>query len=162
MTGPTEYRNNVGAILRRPEDGFLLLGKRIDTAGVWQFPQGGVEPGESREDAVWRELSEELGLERPRDVCVMLGHGPPTRYDFAPGYDAPVARKYRGQEQTLFVFDFLGTDADFQLDRFEFPEFCDTRWLSVADTLRDFWPVKLAPFQAALRALPHVFGEIPT
>lgn len=149
---PTGYRDNVGAILRRP-DGLILMAERIDLPGIWQFPQGGVDPGESREDALWRELSEELGLASPKDVCTIIGQGPPTRYDFPEGYDAPVARKYRGQEQTLFVLEFSGVDADFRLDAYAEPEFRSVAWVTVDTAHARLWEFKRAPFERALSAL---------
>lgn len=161
MARPTRFRDNVGAILRRPDDGMVLLGERIRPEGIWQLPQGGVDPGETREEAIWRELQEELGLADPQVTCRMIGHGPPTRYEFAPDYDAPVARTYRGQEQTIFVFDFLGEDADFRLDWFEAPEFRSTRWVSVPEALELFWEFKREPFVATLRAFPHLFFPLP-
>ena len=50
------YRPNVAAIIRRP-DGRVLLGERSDFPGSWQFPQGGIDPGEAPEQAVRREVA---------------------------------------------------------------------------------------------------------
>jgi 8-oxo-dGTP diphosphatase len=47
-------------------DGRVLIARRPagrDFAGLWEFPGGKVEPGERPEDAVIRELSEELGID---------------------------------------------------------------------------------------------------
>lgn len=54
----------VGAIVRRP--GQILITQRPDSAemgGLWEFPGGKVEPGESYEQALKREMMEELGVE---------------------------------------------------------------------------------------------------
>ena len=59
------YRLNVGIILRNP-DGRLLWARRIGQ-DAWQFPQGGIAEQESLEEAMYRELREEVGLE-PSDV----------------------------------------------------------------------------------------------
>ena len=54
------FRANVGIVLmRRPEE--LFLGGRVGGRG-WQFPQGGVNRGERVEEALFRELKEEIGL----------------------------------------------------------------------------------------------------
>ena len=56
------YRANVGIVLMR-DNGEVFLGQRTGGRG-WQFPQGGVRQGEPVEQALYRELQEEIGLER--------------------------------------------------------------------------------------------------
>lgn len=51
----------------RRDDGMVLAFERSDLSGEWQLPQGGIEPGESADQAAWRELGEETGL-GPADV----------------------------------------------------------------------------------------------
>ena len=55
------YRRSVLAVFVRA-DGKVLLGKRSDL-GVWQFPQGGIDPGESEVEALYREMKEEIGCD---------------------------------------------------------------------------------------------------
>ena len=55
------YRPNVGIILMN-ERGQLLWARRVGQ-NAWQFPQGGIKPDETPEDALYRELKEEVGLE---------------------------------------------------------------------------------------------------
>lgn len=69
-----DYRFGVMAVLEHPKDPqkFLIL-ERLDQKGSWQFPQGGWEPGETLEDAVVREVREEVGIrcrvkERGRNI----------------------------------------------------------------------------------------------
>ena len=54
------YRANVGIIVA-DGSGRVLIGGLVGRNG-WQFPQGGIRPEESVEDAMYRELNEELGL----------------------------------------------------------------------------------------------------
>ena len=55
------FRNNVALLLER-RDGKIFLGERVDRHEAWQFPQGGVDAGESLETALHREVKEEIGL----------------------------------------------------------------------------------------------------
>ena len=63
-----KYRLNVAAILRNGA-GKILIGERKDRSGAWQFPQGGVDEGETLAQALVRELREEIcrvtGIPRP-------------------------------------------------------------------------------------------------
>ena len=56
------FRANVGIVICNKQ-GSLLWAKRIGQ-DAWQFPQGGIKEGESLEDALYRELDEEVGLQR--------------------------------------------------------------------------------------------------
>ena len=157
ITERKPYRPNVGAILRRPEDGKILMAERIGKPGSWQFPQGGIEDGESKEEALWREINEELGLEEPETLCTILGAGPPTTYKFPKG--TRMAKRWRGQRQTLFVLEFHGEDVDIHLDAFEQPEFENFAWFNVEDAHEIMWPLKRRIFTKTLEALPDIFGE---
>ena len=56
----------VAAVALIDKDGRVLLAQRPEgksLAGLWEFPGGKVEPGESPETALIRELHEELGIE---------------------------------------------------------------------------------------------------
>jgi putative (di)nucleoside polyphosphate hydrolase len=55
------YRPNVGIVLVSPRNE-VFWGKRV-REHAWQFPQGGIKPGETPEQAMYRELMEEVGLE---------------------------------------------------------------------------------------------------
>jgi len=148
------YRTNVGALLRRA-DNLLLMCERITPSGTWQFPQGGVDAGETHESAMWREITEELGFEAPKELCELVGVGPATTYDFAPDYDAPITRRYRGQLQTLFLLDFHGTDDNFDLAWHDEPEFRDTRWVTVEQSLELIWGFKRPVLEATFSALSN-------
>ncbi len=59
------YRPNIGLIIWHNHQ--VWAGERADTPNAWQLPQGGVDEGETPEQAAWRELKEETGLS-PDDV----------------------------------------------------------------------------------------------
>jgi putative (di)nucleoside polyphosphate hydrolase len=123
---PILYRPNVAAILQRP-DGLILIGERMNVQGAWQFPQGGVDAGESIETALFRELEEEVGV--PADLIRVREQRGGYRYPFPKGrlkYGL-----YGGQEQTYFLCDFLGTDKDIRLDLHN-QEFRQVKWIQPA------------------------------
>ena len=105
----------------RKSDGKFLLVKKPREHHAWQFPQGGVDPGEDNEQAARRELAEELGTDKFRGFQkskhVLF-------YDFPPGYDRE--GKYTGHKQTYFFVEFLGEEDDLKLEDKELEEF---RWV---------------------------------
>ena len=55
------FRPCVGLVVIN-EDGLFWTGERLSFKGSWQWPQGGIDPGETPREAAWRELKEETGL----------------------------------------------------------------------------------------------------
>ena len=90
-------RNGIVAVLIN-EAGLVLMAERSDALGSWQFPQGGVENGESETQAFFRELGEELG----NDSCEILKTG---AHKIAYLWPKP-GRDYDGQDQTWFLARF--------------------------------------------------------
>lgn len=120
---PILYRPNVAAILKNP-DGLILIAERINVAGAWQFPQGGVDEGESFDVALFRELEEEIGV--GASLVKVLEQRGGYRYAFPKGrlkYGF-----YGGQEQTYFLCDYLGKDSDIRLDAHH-QEFRQVKWI---------------------------------
>jgi putative (di)nucleoside polyphosphate hydrolase len=117
------YRPNVAALLV-DRDGRLLVCERRDFKNSWQFPQGGVDRGESAAQALERELAEELGLQ-PHHYRVLRQESG-YRYFFP--QNSKAFRRFVGQEQTYFLCKMLGTDNDIRLDTHK-PEFVAWRWI---------------------------------
>ena len=131
---PKRYRPNVAAILQRA-DGRVLIGQRSDFPESWQLPQGGVDEGETAEDALRREVLEEVGI-GPDEYTVAKQTGP-HRYDFPFGQDR---RGFHGQEQFYFLCRLRDTAAE-ELDlSATCGEFQAVQWVAVQD-----FPVHLAP-----------------
>jgi putative (di)nucleoside polyphosphate hydrolase len=148
---PKRYRPNVAAILQRA-DGRLLIGQRSDFPESWQFPQGGVDEGETAEDALRREVLEEVGI-GPDEYAVAEQTGP-HRYDFPFGQDR---RGFDGQEQFYFLCRMGGAPAEEVDLSATCGEFQAVRWVAV----RDF-PVHLAPpmkQQVYLEVLGRLFPQ---
>lgn len=114
------YRPNVAGIFTR-KNGKIWIGERIRDAGAWQFPQGGVDGGECLIDGFFREMREEVGIQRAQ-IRVLSSRGG-YRYRYTGGH-----RKdgYAGQEQTYFLCRVRPQQIDFRTAK---PEFQAARWI---------------------------------
>lgn len=106
------YRPCAGIMLRNT-DGNVFVGQRLDSAiDAWQMPQGGIDPGESAEQAAIRELAEETGIAAPL-IEIVARSAAEHRYDLPPELLGNIWKgKYRGQRQIWFLMNFLGRDDD--------------------------------------------------
>src|SRR5579872_5536672 len=115
------FRANVGIILMN-DAGEVFLGRRTGGRG-WQFPQGGVRRGETLEQALFRELHEEIGLSQA-DVQLLGQSQRWLRYRLPPRY---VRRNQQpvciGQKQRWFLMRLRQEDALFDFARTPEPEF---------------------------------------
>lgn len=123
---PEAYRPSVGIALFN-YTGEVLMGRRCDLAHeAWQMPQGGIDPGETPEEAARRELKEETGTD---DVILLGQRTGPVQYDLPTDLVGRTwGGHWRGQEQIWFAFGFLGEDADINVHTAH-PEFCDWKWV---------------------------------
>lgn len=156
------YRANVGIVLMHG-NGSVFLGRRPGGAG-WQFPQGGVRQGERLEEAVYRELHEEVGL-NPSDVDLIGRSSDWLRYRLPPHL---VRREQRprciGQKQRWFLLRLKHDEARFDFKQTTEPEFDQWRWASFWDPVREVVYFKRAVYVAALQELaPFAFpsGQPP-
>lgn len=136
------YRAGIVAVFLNDKNEVLIC-ERSDQRGAWQFPQGGLEKGETPEDAFLREVEEELGQSR----CEILGIGErTTRYLWPePG------KKYDGQEQTWFLARF----ADGRRPRLEKSDgsFRGWKWVKPEDIVRSIIEWKRPATEQGLRLL---------
>ena len=128
------YRPCVGVTLINPA-GLIFAGQRIDSdRPAWQMPQGGVDRGESPEDAALRELQEEVGV-GPNRVTLLDATPGWLRYDLPEDLVPKVwGGRFRGQEQRWFLLRFDGDDAEIRIDTAH-PEFSEWRWIPADDLL---------------------------
>ncbi len=124
------YRPNVGIILVNSRNS-VFWGKRIREHS-WQFPQGGIKRGESPEQAMLRELHEEVGL-YPQHVRIVGRTRDWLRYEVPEHWVRREWRgHYRGQKQIWFLVRLVGRDSDIDLRASSHPEFDAWRW-------NDYW-----------------------
>ncbi len=129
------FRANVGIVLMR-DSGEVFLGRRTGGRG-WQFPQGGVRRGEPIEQALYRELEEEIGLEK-HQVALLGSTADWIRYRLPKRY----VRRGRGpmcigQKQRWFLLKLAVSEVDFNFTRTAEPEFDDWRWTNYWEPVRE-------------------------
>lgn len=152
------FRANVGIILMR-DDGGVFLGRRSGGRG-WQFPQGGVRVGEKLEEAVYRELHEEIGVSRI-DVDLVGGTSRWLRYRLPARY---IRRNQRpvciGQKQRWFLLRLKRADVEFDFVQTNEPEFDQWRWASYWEPVREvIYFKRLVYTRALLELAPIAFRE---
>ena len=133
------YRPNVAALVVN-SSGSLLICERSTIPGAWQFPQGGVDGGETLEQALSREVREEIGLD-PNHYDV-IEHRQGYRYLYPPGTRGKKLRTHgsHGQEQTYFLCQ-LKVDAPQINVKQRQPEFRAYRWILPTEFDLDWLPV---------------------
>jgi putative (di)nucleoside polyphosphate hydrolase len=148
------YRPNVGIVLLNGSNE-VFWGKRVGQHS-WQFPQGGIQHGESPEEAMYRELHEEVGL-LPEHVQIVGRTRDWLRYDVPEEFlrrqtaSRMQRASYRGQKQIWFLLRLTGHDSDIHLRATEHPEFDAWRWHpywieldSVVDFKREVYELALS------------------
>lgn len=119
------YRKCVGIVVCK--DHKVLLCERKDTPDAWQFPQGGIEDGESFIEAAYRELREETSITSVEVAAVI---STPLRYTFSPEILRGRKWKHDGQDMQWVLFYFNGSDSEIDLQTSQ-PEFCNAAWESI-------------------------------
>ena len=131
-------------------EGLVFVGRRIDqTVEGWQMPQGGIDHGESPQEAALRELKEEIGTNSAEPLREMEEW---LTYDL-PSHLLGVALKgrYRGQRQKWIAMRFTGKDGDIDLNTHE-PEFAEWKWLAMEALPRMIVPFKRDTYAKVIAA----------
>lgn len=152
------FRPNVGIVLLNARNQ-VFWGKRLRTHS-WQFPQGGIQHGESPEQAMLRELHEEVGL-LPEHVQIMARTRDWLRYEVPDHFIRRDARgHYRGQKQIWFLLRLLGHDSDLNLRASSHPEFDAWRWNEYWVPLEMVIEFKRGVYERALTELSRYLPRV--
>ncbi|MEC9252540.1 MAG: RNA pyrophosphohydrolase [Pseudomonadota bacterium] len=146
------FRPNVGIVISN-DLGNVFWARRVGGDNAWQFPQGGVHPNETPEDALYRELYEEVGL-TPASVRILgvtsswLHYRLPKRLR---RYNS--SSRFRGQKQKWYLLKLVGDENDISMNCSDKPEFDAWRWVSYWYPLTEIVAFKQEVYRQALREL---------
>lgn len=152
------YRANVGIIITN-DAGQVFWGKRAGQSS-WQFPQGGINRGESPEQALYRELEEEVGL-REEHVQLLGRTHQWLRYQLPERY---VRRRHNqrgpvciGQKQLWFLLRLATPQEQYiRFDTTDKPEFDGWRWVNYQQPSTDVVYFKREVYRRAMLELSHL------
>ncbi len=134
MQTTKSYRPNVAAVIlssRYPDKCEFFVAHRSDIKNAWQFPQGGIDDGETPREALKRELLEEIGC----DKVEVLGEYPEwISYDF-PKVSRGKTYPFDGQTQKYFLVR-LKEGAEINLEAYHIPEFEEYAFVEYEDLFR--------------------------
>ena len=150
-----EYRRCVGMMILNPNNE-ILVGRRLDhPSGYWQMPQGGIDKSENPEEAVWREMMEEIGTNNAK-----LIHTSAQWVSYEIPEDTlktlPWGNTYIGQIQKWFVFRFVGKDNDINVGT-ENPEFSEWKWSNHNFLINNTVPFKRGLYKKVLEEFKNIF-----
>lgn len=123
-----KYRPNVAAVILSSAYPFkcqIFVARRVDLVDVWQFPQGGIDEGESPKKALLRELNEEIGT---NEIEILEEHPQWFSYDF-PKNASKKMYPFDGQTQKYFLVR-LKEGARINL-KTKHPEFSEYKFISL-------------------------------
>jgi putative (di)nucleoside polyphosphate hydrolase len=123
MQESKKYRPNVAAVIvssKYPEKCEIFIAKRTDVQDAWQFPQGGIDKGESPRQALFRELSEEIGT---NNIEIISKFPEWITYDF-PSNISDKMYPFDGQRQQYYLVRLKsGSTINLGEDNPEFSEY---------------------------------------
>ena len=152
-----DYRKCVGMMIININKE-ILVGKRIDhPSGYWQMPQGGIDKDENPEEAVWREMMEEIGTNKAQ---LIRESNQWINYDIPKDTLAtlPWGNKYRGQTQKWFIFRFLGINENINVET-KNPEFSKWKWINHKTLIENTVPFKKNTYSKILEEFNDIFNH---
>ena len=164
------YRKNVGIILYN-KTGKVLLAERKQFSSIynkkgaysWQFPQGGVDRGETTDVAVMRELFEETGVDKDKAKIVYKdnvwrSYTFPAELKFASKITHNYYKNVNGQIQKWFLIEFLGSDSDIKIPNEELNSF---KWVDISlDLVQKVVPFKRIVYKNVIKTMKPILQDI--
>ncbi len=136
--------------------GQVLWARRVGQQDAWQFPQGGIKDRESPEEALYRELKEEVGL-MPEAVEIVGSTRGWLRYKLPRRLLRQNNSSFVGQKQRWFLLRMLAEDDAVSFDHSPTPEFDFWQWVSYWYPLGQVVPFKRDVYRRAMKELaPYV------
>jgi putative (di)nucleoside polyphosphate hydrolase len=153
------FRPNVGIVIANDE-GRLLWARRVGGRNAWQFPQGGINDGEKPEEALYRELEEEVGL-LPDAVDVIGSTRGWLRYRLPQQYQRTGQKPLCiGQKQKWYLLRMRAPDEAISLSHNPKPEFDHWQWVSYWYPLNQVVYFKREVYRRALKELATPLGAL--
>lgn len=152
------FRPNVGIILSNAE-GRVLWARRVGGQDAWQFPQGGIKGHETPEQALYRELHEEVGL-AAEDVKVMAVTRGWLRYRLPRRLVRQQEPVCIGQKQKWFLLQLLSDDTAINVSNGGPAEFDGWRWVGFWYPLNNVVAFKREVYRRALKELAPAHSRL--
>ena len=151
-----KYRKCVGMMIVNDKNE-ILVGRRLDhPSGYWQMPQGGIDENEIPEEAVWREMMEEIGT---NNADLLKTSSQWIKYEIPQKTlnHLPWGKKYIGQNQKWFIFKFAGQDKEINVET-DNPEFSEWKWMEHKELISNAVPFKRKTYQIILNEFSDNFN----
>jgi len=151
----SKYRRCVGMMILNASNE-ILVGRRLDhPSGYWQMPQGGIDENENSQEAVWREMMEEIGTNKA-DLFKVSNQW--IKYEIPQKTldKLPWGKKWIGQTQKWFIFKFTGQNTDINVHT-KNPEFSEWKWISHKELSKNAVPFKRKVYKTILNEFANTF-----
>jgi len=141
------YRPAIGCMLIN-KSGEIYAFQRVDVPESWQCPEGGLDEGESELEGAYREIYEEIGIDKSKLKLIKEGEKA-FRYTFDKGY---TKYGYNGQKKKFFLFEFLGDINDFNYSKTsEKAEFLNVKFISKHELVDLVLPFKKQMYKEVIK-----------
>ena len=150
-----KYRSCVGMMILNDTNKILVGRRLVHPSGVWQMPQGGIDDHEKPEEAVWREMMEEIGTNNAK---LIKSTNQWYKYEIPKETlkTLPWGEKYIGQKQKWFAFRFTGKEEDINVNTNN-PEFSEWKWILHNSLVDNIVPFKRKLYKNVLREFENLF-----